>query len=83
MNTYFKAAAKETAQMIKENELAMFGNGAFPQRSPFYSGALDHVIIGGEPFQLSWPYGIEEPDQEVGGSSALGSLSLVVYSDKI
>lgn len=69
LNTYFRAAAKETAQMIKENEFVMFGNGAFPQRSPFYESALDHVIIGGEAFQLSWPYGIEEPDQEVGESS--------------
>lgn len=56
---------KETAQLIKENQLVMFGNGAFPQKSRFYDAALDDVIIGGESFQLSWPYGIEEPDQEV------------------
>lgn len=54
------------SQLIKENEMAMFGNGAFPQKSPFYNSALDDMVIGGEPFRLSWPYGIEEPDQEVG-----------------
>lgn len=63
---YFRNALKENVQLIKENELPMLSNGAFPTRSPFRDSALYDIIIGGEPFRLSWPWGIEEPDHETG-----------------
>lgn len=57
---------KETIQLIKENELALLGNGAVPDRSPFRECSIDDILAGGEPYRLYWQWGIEEPDQEVG-----------------
>ncbi|KAK9893413.1 hypothetical protein P389DRAFT_20937 [Cystobasidium minutum MCA 4210] len=65
LNSYFRAGLKETVQLIKENQLAMLGNRAFPARNPFRECSLDDILAGGEPYRLYWPWGIEEPDQEV------------------